>query len=632
VLDTFLNSLPKLLFCWLIPSVMWVIQLFNNNVGQSKSKYFRRRAFAISVLCLMLFDFIPNLFWAFTRPADARMYGFLAAPWLIFLWQGCKNKGKKNRGFFFSIWEPYRQKYTKGQTELKELKENSRHKGLFTFPKKNNSIQTPETNSINSYQENLSQDGDFRNHRFSEIGSAEIEDTAIATFTQEAVLTALEEFSLASHQDEFGYEVEEEPEDLQNEADPLDISAEIVGSKTQNAAGLILVNAFNEDFSDIHIEPKENSYKIRVRKDGVIQTFLTLPSNQGKQLIACLKYMAEMDVAERRASQDGKILRIFEGNRLEFRCSTVPGRNGESMVLRLLKSQSSLLNLDALIHVKEVRDSFRKIIRFLNGIIIVSGPTGSGKSTTLAAALKEIDDGDLKIVTIEDPIEYDLGGDIVQAQVSRAKGQTFPNLLRTFMRHDPDVILIGETRDPETAIASMDASETGHLVFTTLHANTATSSLTRLLDMEVPKYKLNVSVRAVLAQRLMRRVCKCGINRVITKKDALITAIPLNTVIKYPKFSSTNQAQTKHEREASCPLCNGTGYKGRIGVYELLIINRKIQDAISSGKTDSEIQEIAENEEGMLTLRQYAIQLVKAHLTTVHELERVCKVQEVVKS
>ena len=283
----------------------------------------------------------------------------------------------------------------------------------------------------------------------------------------------------------------------------LDLAVEMCESKIQKAAGAILINSRKNGVSDIHIEPMENNYLIRVRKDGVMHNFMSLPRKSGIQLVACLKNMACMNIAERRASQDGKIIRKFEGNTIELRCSTVPNTFGEKMVLRLLNSDASTLSLDFLIHIESVRENFRKMMSSTNGIIIVSGPTGSGKSTTLAATLREMDSGDTNIVTAEDPVEYKLGGGISQSQVNRAKGQTFAMLLRTFLRQDPDVILIGETRDPETAESVMDAAEIGHLVFTTLHANSSTSSLTRLLDMEVPKYKLNASVKGVLAQRLI---------------------------------------------------------------------------------------------------------------------------------
>jgi len=447
----------------------------------------------------------------------------------------------------------------------------------------------------------------------------------ISQFDEDAVLEAIKETS-DTDTENIKFEFDDDDDDDQLEVDSLDLATEMMESKIQKAAGGVLIYSKKENVSDIHIEPREDGYKIRVRKDGVMQKFMSLPKKPGIQLVACLKNMAMMDIAERRASQDGKILRKFEGNRLEFRCSTVPGKHGEKMVLRILNSDASQLNLDTLIHIESVRKDFRKIMNATNGIVIVSGPTGSGKSTTLAAALREKDTGDTNIVTAEDPIEYDMGGDINQVQVNRAKGQTFANILRTFLRQDPDVILIGETRDPETAESSMDAAETGHLVFTTLHANSSTSSLTRLLDMEVPKYKLNASVRGVLAQRLLRKVCTgCAIKRPISEREAIEFQIKKNTPIMYANSLSAEEKAKRKKENTLCPQCLGAGFKGRIGAYELLLLDRKIQNAISQGKTDREVEEIAVNENYMLTLTQYGVELVKEHLTTTSELIRVCK-------
>jgi len=442
-------------------------------------------------------------------------------------------------------------------------------------------------------------------------------------FDEDAVLEAIKETS--EDIDGISFEFDDDEQETIEE-DSLDLATEMMESKIQKAAGMILINSRKNDVSDIHIEPREDGYKIRVRKDGVMQKFMSMSKKPGFQLLACLKNMAMMDIAEKRASQDGKILRRFEGNRLEFRCSTVPGKHGEKMVLRILNSDASALNLDKLIHIESVRKDFRKIMNATNGIVIVSGPTGSGKSTTLAAALREKDTGDTNIVTAEDPIEYDMGGDINQVQVNRAKGQTFAMILRTFLRQDPDVILIGETRDPETAESSMDAAETGHLVFTTLHANSSTSSLTRLLDMDVPKYKLNASVRGVLAQRLLRKVCTgCGIKRPISEKEAIEFNIKKNTPIMYANSLSAEEKLNRKRENTLCQKCLGSGYKGRVGAYELLLLDRKIQNAISQGLTDREVENLAVNENSMLTLSQYGIELVKDKLTTISEVIRVCK-------
>ena len=446
----------------------------------------------------------------------------------------------------------------------------------------------------------------------------------LSQFDEDAVLEAIQETSDNSDGN-ISFEFDDDDEPIIEE-DSLDLATEMMESKIQKAAGMVLINSRKNDVSDIHIEPREEGYKIRVRKDGVMQKFMTLSKKPGIQLVACLKNMAKMDIAERRASQDGKILRKFEGNRLEFRCSTVPGKHGEKMVLRILNSDASNLNLDTLIHIKSVRENFRKIMNATNGIVIVSGPTGSGKSTTLAAALKEKDNGDTNIVTAEDPIEYDMGGDINQVQINRAKGQTFAMILRTFLRQDPDVILIGETRDPETAESSMDAAETGHLVFTTLHANSSTSSLTRLLDMDVPKYKLNASVRGVLAQRLLRKVCTgCAIKRPISESEANEFNIKRNTPIMYANSLSAEEKLNRKRENTLCQKCQGAGYKSRVGTYELLLLDRKIQNAISNGSTDREIENLAVNENSMFTLTQYGVELVKDHLTTLSEVVRVCK-------
>ena len=443
-------------------------------------------------------------------------------------------------------------------------------------------------------------------------------------FDEDAVLEAIKETSENSD-DNFSFEFDDDDDEILVE-DTLDLATEMMESKIQKAAGMVLINSRKNDVSDIHIEPREEGYKIRVRKDGVMQKFMSMSKKPGIQLVACLKNMAKMDIAERRASQDGKILRKFEGNRLEFRCSTVPGKHGEKMVLRILNSDASALNLDTLIHIESVRKDFRKIMNATNGIVIVSGPTGSGKSTTLAAALKEKDTGDTNIVTAEDPIEYDMGGDINQVQVNRAKGQTFAMILRTFLRQDPDVILIGETRDPETAESSMDAAETGHLVFTTLHANSSTSSLTRLLDMDVPKYKLNASVRGVLAQRLLRKVCTgCGIKRPVSEAESIEFNIKKNTPIMYANSLTAEEKLNRKRENTLCQKCQGSGYKGRVGAYELLLLDRKIQNGISKGLTDREIENLAVNENSMLTLSQYGVELVKDHLTTISEVIRVCK-------
>ena len=404
----------------------------------------------------------------------------------------------------------------------------------------------------------------------------------------------------------------------------LDLEAEMSGSQIQRAAAQVLVNAIRNNVSDIHIEPREDLYKIRVRRDGVMQPYVQMPKSAGIRLTACLKNMAKMDIAERRASQDGKILARYLDERMEFRCSTAPGKNGEKMVLRILNSSTDMLSIDSLIDNEEVRAQLRSIISQPNGIIVVSGPTGSGKSTTLASVLRERDDGECNIVTAEDPIEYDLGGDIQQFQVLRAKGQTFAQLLRTFLRQDPDIILIGETRDPETAESSMDAAETGHLVFTTLHANSAASSLTRLMDMNVAVYKLTTSLRGVLAQRLMRKVCQdCSSQEQISPDEAAFSGLSHGTTVRKAKVLTAEEKTEAKDNGTLCPNCNGSGYRGRVGSYELMVMSKGIRDAIKDNRSSHEIEEIAVSE-GMLTLKNYGVKLVEKKLTTFSELLKIC--------
>ncbi|MDC0165862.1 GspE/PulE family protein [Synechococcus sp. AH-558-M21] len=423
------------------------------------------------------------------------------------------------------------------------------------------------------------------------------------------------------------YEIDYDESDeyfVEKDALSLDFAADLnQGTWIQQAASTLLIDASMSGVSDIHVEPRQDDYKVRVRQDGVMQGYASIPRTIGSQLVACLKNMAQMDIAERRHSQDGKIRRHFEGQTMEFRCATAPGKFGEKMVMRFLNSNTDMLNLDTLITNNKVREDFRNILNEANGIIIVSGPTGSGKSTTLASALREKDSGELNMVTAEDPIEYDLGGNIQQFPVIRAKGQTFVKLLRIFLRQDPDVILIGETRDPEIAESCMDAAETGHLVFTTLHANSAASSVTRLMDMELPGYKLNASLRGVMAQRLLRRVCpECSVERPINEAESYFTGLPLGTPVRFATALSTEEKQKRKLDGTLCSHCGGTGYKGRVGTYELMKISKNIRDSIKAQKSTHEIECIAV-EDGMLTLRTYAIDLIEKQLTTISELKKI---------
>jgi len=445
-------------------------------------------------------------------------------------------------------------------------------------------------------------------------------------FTDDAILEALKAADSDTRSDEISWDFDDSEEAV-IEDEAQDLGVEMLGSQIQKAAARILVSSCRSNVSDIHIEPRQEEYKVRVRRDGVMQSYVSMPRSAGIKLTACLKNMAKMDIAERRASQDGKIMRRFEGQQMEFRCSTAPAKHGEKMVLRILNSNTEMLSLERLISDDGTRNAFRDIINEANGIVIVSGPTGSGKSTTLASALREKDNGELNIVTAEDPIEYDLGGNIQQFPVLRAKGQTFANLLRTFLRQDPDVILIGETRDPETAESSMDAAETGHLVFTTLHANSAASSLTRLVDMEVPSYKLTASLRGILAQRLLRMVCpECSVERPLSESESRFTGLKKGTTVRVANALSASEKDQRKQEGTLCTRCSGSGYKGRVGTYELLKMTKTIREAIKQQKSTQEIEDMAV-EDGMLTLKAYGAKLIEKQLTTVSELQKICNTE-----
>jgi len=401
----------------------------------------------------------------------------------------------------------------------------------------------------------------------------------------------------------------------------LDISNELLGSGIQRAAAQILIKAVKEDISDIHIEPQENEYRVRLRQDGVLRSFIKIPRGSGIKLTAVIKTIANMNVAERRASQDGRILRKLEGNKMEFRVSTLPSKYGEKTVLRVLKSDPGMLDLDVLVSNSEVLSKLRNMIHQTYGIIIVAGPTGSGKSTTLYSVINELNTGDNNIVTAEDPIEYTLPG-ITQVQVLREKNQTFATILRTFLRQDPDVMLIGETRDPETAKASMEAAQTGHLVLTTLHANNSASSITRLLDMEVPHYLITSSLLGVLSQRLVRRLCTCSVERPVSEAEARLCNLPVGTPIRVPNALSAEEKEKAKSEQRLCPRCQGTGYKGRVGVYELMPVSGSIKTAIRDQKSGQEIQDLARSD-GMVTLEEYGRALVRDGITSVAELQRL---------
>ncbi|MFT0813912.1 GspE/PulE family protein [Synechococcus sp. OH20] len=394
-------------------------------------------------------------------------------------------------------------------------------------------------------------------------------------------------------------------------------------------ANQILIKALQDGASDIHIEPQEEYLRIRFRKDGVLrQAFENFPKKIVPALTARFKIISNLNIAERRLPQDGRIRRVFKGRKVDFRVSTLPSRYGEKIVLRILDNSATQLGLDKLITDPETLASFKEVVRRPFGLILVTGPTGSGKTTTLYSALAEVNDPGINISTAEDPIEYSLPG-ITQVQVIREKGMDFAMILRAFLRQDPDVILVGETRDHETAKTAIEASLTGHLVLTTLHTNDAPGAIARLTEMGIEPFMISSSLLGVLAQRLMRRVCtECRIPYHPTAEELARYGLSLSgdgeqlTFYKASKLSPKEVEQHKATGKPICEKCGGVGYKGRVGVYEFMRMNDRLADLINKEAPTEVIKEAAV-ESGMKTLLAYSLMLVKQGLTTLEEVDRV---------
>ena len=385
------------------------------------------------------------------------------------------------------------------------------------------------------------------------------------------------------------------------------------------AAGSILSTCSRLKASDIHAEPLEDRMRIRYRIDGVLKEIYSLPKAKSKAITSRLKVMSKLDIAEKRLPQDGRIRCRINEIISDFRVSTLPGKWGEKIVLRALQSDSSMLDLDKLISSKKELEMVRDMGNSPYGIFIVVGPTGSGKSTTLYSILNERNTPDVNISTVEDPVEYTLDG-IHQVQVIREKGLDFARALRSLMRQDPDIILVGETRDKETAQTAMEAALTGHMVFTTLHANDTATAITRLNEMGIPPYLVGSSVVGVMAQRLIRKVCpKCSSTRVVDQdKDKLAYDHNIMTLKQANIIDLAN-----NESDNLCTICNGTGYKGRLGLYEVMKVNDEIRELIMKSSTADVIRESAKDN-GVKSLLDYGLDLVKEGLTTIEEVERVC--------
>ncbi len=375
-------------------------------------------------------------------------------------------------------------------------------------------------------------------------------------------------------------------------------------------ANLIIDQALRDKASDIHIQPEANRVRVRYRVDGVLHDTMTVPKKAQAPLVSRIKVMADLDIAERRAPQDGRISLRVGGKEFDFRVSTNPGVNGEKVVMRILDKSGVQVRLGRLGIPNVMMDEFEGLINRSYGIVAVTGPTGSGKSTTLYSVLNQLNSPEKNILTIEDPVEYQLGG-LTQTQVNVRAGVTFASALRTFLRQDPDIILVGEMRDPETALIATEAALTGHIVFSTLHTNDAPTAVARLIEMGIEPFLIASSVIGVLAQRLVRVICADCKEAYEPPVDAfrrLNLAMDLESVTFY--------------RGRGCERCRQTGYKGRIGIFELMVMTDHLRELVLRKAPTHEIRQ-AGLEAGMITLRQDAMQKILEGITTMEEALRV---------
>src|SRR6202047_860672 len=368
--------------------------------------------------------------------------------------------------------------------------------------------------------------------------------------------------------------------------------------------------------SDIHIEPQSTDTVIRLRVDGMLRDFQRVPRSIQNSLVSRIKILADMDIAERRAPQDGRFLVKTSGRRIDLRVSTLPTQYGEKVVMRLLESDAPMQGFIGLGLAPEIAEGLARILAMPQGMVLVTGPTGSGKSTTLYSSLHLVRKPSVNIITVEDPVEYAVPG-LNQVQVNTKAGLTFASSLRSILRQDPNVIMVGEIRDRETAEIAIKAAQTGHLVLSTLHTNDAVSAVTRLLDLGVPGFQIASSVTAVVAQRLIRRLCVC--RKTVPATPDMISQLLRVGIADPPAHQHV---------PTGCELCDFVGYKGRVGIYELLLFDDAVRSIVrTSGRTD-EIRSLARNN-GMKLMQEYALDLVRRGATTLDEVQRVVPFEQI---
>jgi len=419
------------------------------------------------------------------------------------------------------------------------------------------------------------------------------------------VLTELSEDQVSN------VEVVDDDEDSGGKVDVFELKESADEAPVVKLVNMVLVDAIQKGASDIHWEPYEKAFRVRFRIDGVLHEMLTPPKRLESAIVSRLKIMSSLDIAERRLPQDGRIKLRYHAREIDFRVSILPTIFGEKAVLRILDKDALQLDLTKLGFDPGALETFEKVIRQPYGMILITGPTGSGKTTTLYSAIHAINSPEHNIMTAEDPVEYNLKG-VNQVQINDGIGRTFASALRAFLRQDPDVILVGETRDLETAQISIRAALTGHLVFSTLHTNDSPSTVARLIDMGIPPFLVASSLLLVMAQRLGRKVCKDCKEPYEVDEDTLL---PYGHVL-------TGVGRTQFYKGRGCAACNFTGMKGRVAIYEVMPVSREIRDLILKNAPVTDIRAMAQAQ-GMKTLRQAGLLKVLAGATTVDEVLRV---------
>jgi type IV pilus assembly protein PilB len=380
---------------------------------------------------------------------------------------------------------------------------------------------------------------------------------------------------------------------------------------------MVLLLAIKDQASDIHFEPFEDEFKIRVKADGVLYEMVPPPRHLANAIVSRIKVMSNLDIAERRLPQDGRIELNVGGNSVDLRVSVLPTLFGEAVVMRVLDRTVVQLDLNKIGFDPGTLSRFRKAIRKPNGIVLVTGPTGSGKTTTLYSVLNELNEISTKIITTEDPVEYEIYG-LLQIPVNPDIDVTFANVLRAILRHDPDIVLVGEIRDYETAEIAVQSALTGHLVFSTLHTNDAPTAITRLRDMGIPPFLITATIESVLAQRLVRKICaECRTQFEPSDELLMELQLPLDQARKYKFYYGRG-----------CQRCNNTGYKGRTGLYELMEINDDIRDLITSDASVDDVRNLARSQ-GMTSLREAGLKLIFDGITTIDEVVRETVMEDI---